>query len=1674
MALRARAQRLIENESQAENSQKKNLVKREPIQLWQKLILRALVYIQTVRQEMVEEHLCSRSSDAPLPQAKNKKHADSKNKTSQPWTPEQIHHFGIGNPLPSSNTRKFLKSLSVCRHPASQLVMRAGKGSFWWACHDCGARWNRIDTKTNEPVCRVFVDENAPLLWAKNGMATYLPTQLPPPKSQLHRETIEVEIVWTSVAKPRQTTSPPATGPDASSSSNRAAPPERPRSASVRRRATESVATIENESKRQMEVDARVVSIQSDDSGDFEEINPVTCGQSCNPAFFYEDVLLGTGRERSLSKETKGFLTASSKSFLTTPRVDVAELYSPPRLTAAAPKFSLKPGAALDLTTGWDFTIAAHRLRATSWQIEEMRALQRLAGVHKLVVDMCAYGLRREDSRDGKSLLAKKPTGLLTNIAELAEDMTRRCNKQHAHAPLLGGTAAAAAKYTPAFVDAVTIQATMLLSVCYFIFVKRLLQRVDDLSRFEESGKFALSAGERWEIVKMHRTLGRPKNEVFLRALKHAGARADILEWVKVHFTCPTCDARPRPSPSRPGHLSRALGFNKVVGIDIMFHEYEGQSVPLLNMLDWGTGLQVVSRTGRKARDVKKIFAEDWIRHFGLPELVVADQGSEFAAEFTDYLHKLGVPVHPTDARSPWQNSRTERAGGIFKEKLDVTIADGCVQGDHEYALALCETAAGRNRYYNRSGFSPNQRVFGHNVRLPASLISDDAFDQELLSSHADDEVKRAWEIRDLAQAAWLKHNDVEALHRATRARSRTQDVKPITVGDWVYVWRASLAHSNWVGPGAVVAISPNGNSVWVSMKGHLWKCSMEQMRKATSEEHLGVEIIRELSAEMMDDIGRGNRTSYRDVAAEGPAPDEAWTDWINDQVIHAGPAGDVPAAAAGEAPVPPAASAAEAHAGTGAPSVADPEPHGEPSEMGDAATVASEPLREPSVSDAPMSIRVDEASGGSTPFRRQSTPQRSMPYPFQADQFQPLPAQPDRSLYFNVVEFDAGTCATFFDAASAGHHSVFMSSSHDGAKWYKNRQQNIEELLPITRDTFEVSGAEASFSQRDLRFYSTKAKTTPGQIIFSQLDVAEKKVFRASRDKEVSSLVDTRAVTVLSLEDSRAFAKEHPEEIIDSKFVDRYKPQESGDPVAKSRWCCVGWQDPHIHEIERSSPTPLSISIYSGCQVAASRGWRARTSDVKTAFLQSRKTTRKQKLACRQPRDERLPGLHPEQLLLLETEVYGLVSGPAWWRKSALHTIVNEFRYRINSYDKCVLTLDSEHNKPGDFTSGIIVIEVDDLFEAGDECHEAKMAMLRQRYTFGKVVDLMDCHDGTFYAGRRMKQLADFSFEIDMHDYVQNRLRPVDLSGHARLNKARALDTALSEKEITQLRGVIAGINWASREGRPDASAAASILPSQFPNVTVDTAKLCNTVVKHLKENKLHIKIHAIPEAELRHVVILDSAFDTSGAEKSQCGWLLGCSTSKLNQGEKAPLSLISWKSRRLRRKAPSSMMCESLCASAATGELEWFDAFMESIRFSKYDLRAKLRRDQVALGLLDEPVVIATDDVLYRDPNALVVMDAKALFDAIANEQASGEDKRSALEIAVIKESIALVRGRTRWVPHNFNPADGLTKLVGAHMEPLMQLLRTHHFQIREESEVLKSERQGDNRRKIGMNHV
>jgi hypothetical protein len=110
----------------------------------------------------------------------------------------------------------------------------------------------------------------------------------------------------------------------------------------------------------------------------------------------------------------------------------------------------------------------------------------------------------------------------------------------------------------------------------------------------------------------------------------------------------------------------------------------------------------------------------------------------------------------------------------------------------------------------------------------------------------------------------------------------------------------------------------------------------------------------------------------------------------------------------------------------------------------------------------------------------------------------------------------------------------------------------------------------------------------------------------------------------------------------------------------------------------------------------------------------------------------------------------------------------------------------------------------------------------------------------------------------------------------------------------------------------------------------------------------------------------------------------------------------------------------------------------------------------------------VIRSENAQLNNPEAVVIIDAKALYDTLLSEQTLTEDRRASLETASIRESLREMAAICRWVPHSVNPADALTKHRGAHMEPLMRLLKRGSLRIAPEQEAL--EKMSEEREKLG----
>ena len=201
------------------------------------------------------------------------------------------------------------------------------------------------------------------------------------------------------------------------------------------------------------------------------------------------------------------------------------------------------------------------------------------------------------------------------------------------------------------------------------------------------------------------------------------------------------------------------------------------RSLPVLNVVDIGTNYQVIELLEDKdAFSIWRAFWACWCRVFGAPQYLAVDEGLEFRGQFTQRCSNYGILVFRAAARSPWQQGKVERHGGLMKTMIEHARATASIESNQDLKLLCKECESAKNRFMNRSGYSPVQRQIGQWPRLPGSLMSDEFLDPALQLQNTSDEFDHLLELRRLAQEACV-------------ARSRIQRI--FKAGDVVYVYRA-------------------------------------------------------------------------------------------------------------------------------------------------------------------------------------------------------------------------------------------------------------------------------------------------------------------------------------------------------------------------------------------------------------------------------------------------------------------------------------------------------------------------------------------------------------------------------------------------------------------------------------------------------------------------------------------------------------------------------------------------------------------------------------------------------------------------------------------------------------------------------------------------------------------
>eukprot|EP00913_Durusdinium_trenchii_P000800 g747.t1 len=426
-------------------------------------------------------------------------------------------------------------------------------------------------------------------------------------------------------------------------------------------------------------------------------------------------------------------------------------------------------------------------------------------------------------------------------------------------------------------------------------------------------------------------------------------------------------------------------------------------------------------------------------------------------------------------------------------------------------------------------------------------------------------------------------------------------------------------------------------------------------------------------------------------------------------------------------------------------------------------------------------------------------------------------------------------------------------------------------------------------------------------------------------------------------------------------------------------------------------APTVTTATLSVVLQIAASSNWKAAVGDLKNAFMQSDKLVRPAgRLFCKQPRGG-LPGLQEGQLIEILAGAYGLGDAPAHWRKS-LKKALFQCGFQQSSMDPCVFKSFKEGK-----LRGLLAVEVDDLFGAGDEYFFQQMEALRKRFGFGKFARLEDEEAGVGFNGRRIKQKGA-EFLIDMEKFVSERLHPVKLAV-GRATKAKE-DATSEEKDLV------------------------------------------------LRENaKLSLRIQAIPMSELCWGVVTDASYANVSKGKSQGAYAVVAMDKKILTTGVGRCNVLHWRSGKIHWLVNSTLAAETQALSRGLSELSWTVTVRNEFTNEAFDMRqweVSLRKQRLS-ALVSE----SSERALAEN---LSIVDAKSLYDHLSRETiGTTNDKRTALEMQIIRQTLAETRTQIKWVPHPKMIVDSLTKRHG-NAAPLLQLLREGVLRLTDATDINK----------------
>ena len=987
-------------------------------------------------------------------------------------------------------------------------------------------------------------------------------------------------------------------------------------------------------------------------------------------------------------------------------------------------------------------------------------------------------------------------------------------------------------------------------------------------------------------LIKIHKQFGHRPKKQFVTILKEADQWDEKFSEMidDIMDKCEGCILR-RKTPDRPAVAAPMTNdFGQVLGLDLKIWD-KNKGVYILYMIDHFTRYQVATIIkSKESNEVIDAITTVWLPIFGRVDSLLTDNGGEFTSEeIREVASALNMELKTTGANSPWQNGIVERNHATTDAILTSIVRD-YPKMKLKVALAWAVTAV--NGMSNVRGFSPNQLVFGRNLKLPNIL----------------DDPPPAWEIPEkskqlidtleaihAARLEYTKTERCERLRRALKAKIRVADTL-YEKGDIVYFKKEG--EDTWRGPAKVVF--QDSKVIFIRIGSVYYRVSANRLIKAGD----GLaDIIKAKEKEQEDQETPVNDNHKEQEVNKIRNKSVDTPDWVDLQM-------------------------------------ADKEPRNNEQEGVDFEQETNEiqdGLDNQNTETVDQQTEILNTEPNTITNRqgrkRKKTNQKPAPEINEDGTIKNAARVLKRNDRIEILEdgqWEKGTILGHGGKVTGKYSGWYNIQLDNGERYSKDigdkeirYEEDLEEsdneeqaCIVIKLDTGEILHLKNSDNKKI--WFETEEETT-------NLLITEE-IMAVMLPKERKDSPEAMAAKMEELGKLQAF---NTYKVVKDKGQDRITTTwvltEKGNEV-RARLTARGFQEEG--EFPTDSPTVQKHSLKLLLAIAATEKWDIKTTDITAAFLQGNQMDRD--VYVQPPREIRLEG----ELWLLNKCLYGLKDASRKWYLKVVDKL-KKLDFQTSHYDSGLFYL-LKDNK----LIGIVALHVDDFLHAGTPYfNKTIMPQVLSCFKVGKSEsrDFM-------YTGFHLKQ-TDEGVRIDQDKYVRNvNIPAIDLQ------QLKDRKREMKQDELTLLRQITGIVNWAARATRPDLSFDMIDLSTKFKGGKVDDLIKAKNVATRLKKTEISIMVSDLDNLnECEIIVYTDAAFRNLNDNTDSCGSYVILIVNKRN-GKCAP---IEWKSGKLKRKVHSTLGAETQALYNGLDAALGIKLLLKELYGGKLDLKVRAVTD-------------------------------------------------------------------------------------------------------------------------------